>query len=213
MSIPENTGAKTTNNNPAPAFPEGEWDVVLADPPWSYYGDQEKWGAAAKFYPTMSDDSILSLDVASILSSRGVLFLWATCPRLDFAIRCIEHWGLFFRGVAFVWVKTRKDGKPMGARGVRPSIVKPTTELVLAASKVRKGRPMPLADESVSQVVMHSVMEHSKKPEEVALRIERMYPKARKVELFARNTRPGWDAWGLDLGGFIKAKANEEVNP
>ena len=27
------------------------YDVVLADPPWSYYGAPDKWGAAAKFYP------------------------------------------------------------------------------------------------------------------------------------------------------------------
>ena len=39
-------------------FPEGQYDVVLADPPWGYYGQQDKWGAAAKFYQTSPDDDL-----------------------------------------------------------------------------------------------------------------------------------------------------------
>jgi N6-adenosine-specific RNA methylase IME4 len=124
------------------------YDVVLADPPWSYYGKQDKWGAAAKFYRLMTDEDIGTLPIRDLLAARGALFLWATGPRLDFAVRCIERWRLEFRGVAFVWVKTTADGRPIGAQGVRPSIVKPTTEFVLAASPVARGRPMPLADEA-----------------------------------------------------------------
>ena len=41
--------------------------------------------------------------------------------------------------------------------------------------------------------------EHSRKPDEVYELIERMYPRASKVELFARNERPGWSAWGLEV--------------
>lgn len=127
------------------ALPEGKWDVVLADPPWSYYGQQDKWGAAAKFYPTMTDEDLLTLDVASILTKPGLMFMWVTSPRLDFAIDCIKSWGLHYRGIAFVWVKTKADGTPIGAQGVRPSVVKPTTELVLVASNQKKGRPLKLS--------------------------------------------------------------------
>jgi N6-adenosine-specific RNA methylase IME4 len=184
-------------------WPTGQYDVVLADPPWSYTGQQAKWGAAAKFYGTMPDDWIHDLDIGGLLSPRGVLFLWATCPRLDAAMECIGKWGLTFRGVAFCWVKTKKTDPlvPIGAQGVRPSIVKPTTELVLAASRVRSGRPMPLADEGVRQVVLAPKQEHSTKPAEVHERIEALYPTARKIELFARRPRPGWDAWGNEAQG------------
>ncbi len=183
-------------------LPVGPYDVILADPPWAYYGQQDKWAAAAKFYPTAPDTALETLPVPALLAPRGVLFLWATSPRLDAALHLVHCWGLAFRGVAFVWVKTRADGTPVGAQGIRPSIVKPTTELVLAASRVARGRPMPLADEAVAQVVMAPRRDHSRKPDEVAARIERLYPAARRLEMFARAQRPGWEAWGNEVGRF-----------
>jgi N6-adenosine-specific RNA methylase IME4 len=177
-------------------FPAARYDVVLADPPWSYYGQQDKWAAAAKFYRLMADDDVLALPVRNLLTEFGVLFLWATSPRLDFAMSCLAKWELAFRGVAFVWVKTTTDGRPIGAQGVRPSIVKPLCEFVLAGSPVVRGRPMPLADEGVRQTVFAPRGRHSEKPVTVAERIELLYPDARRLELFARSHRPGWDAWG-----------------
>jgi len=115
----------------------------------------------------------------------------------------IEHWGLRYRGVAFVWVKTKRSDPlmPIGAQGVRPSIVKPTTELVLVASKVATGRcALPLADESVCQVMLAPKSAHSEKPGVVQDRIEALYPAASKIELFVRRQRPGWDAWGDEVG-------------
>ncbi len=173
------------------------YDVVVTDPPWAHYGSQTKWGAAAKFYETVSDDDLVEV-ARPPLAPNGVLFMWATGPRMDAAIRLIDTWGLHYRGMAFVWVKTGKDGTPWKARGVRPSIVKPLTEFVLAASPQRRGRPMPLSSESVVQTVFAPVQEHSRKPDEVQDRIEQLYPHATKLEMFARQRRPGWDAHGLE---------------
>jgi len=39
---------------------------------------------------------------------------------------------------------------------------------------------------------------HSQKPAVLYELIERMYPQASKLELFARTARPGWDAWGKE---------------
>jgi N6-adenosine-specific RNA methylase IME4 len=186
-------------------LPAGPFDVILADPPWAYYGRQDKWAAAAKFYATAPDSAIAALPIPDLLAPRGLLFLWATSPRLDAALACIGAWGLCYRGIAFVWVKTRADGQPIGAQGIRPSIVKPTTEFVVAASRVPRGRPMPLGDEAVAQVVMAPRRDHSRKPDEVVHRIERLYPKARRLELFARTKRPGWQAWGNETGLFAGA--------
>lgn len=178
-------------------------DVVVCDPPWDHYGSGTKMGAAAKEYPLIPDEQMLELPIGDFLSKPGVLFLWATCPRLDFAISCINSWGLHYRGVAFVWVKTRQDGTPIGAQGVRPSITKPLTELVLAVSTERKGRPLPLASESVCQTVFAPRGKHSEKPDGVQEKIEQMYPEMTKLELFARRERPGWDSIGQELGTMI----------
>lgn len=177
-------------------LPTGKFDVIYADPPWGYHGSQSKWGAAAKFYPTVKDDDLLAFPMRELMEKRAILFLWATSPRLDFAIDCIRAWGLHYRGMAFVWVKTRKDGTPIGAQGVRPSIVKPTVEYVLAASTVEKGRPLKLADESIPNTVLAPRGLHSQKPGAVRERIERLYPEASRLELFARESHPGWTSWG-----------------
>lgn len=185
-------------------LPDRQYDVLLLDPPWSYHGQQDKWGAAAKFYDLMSDDDLRAMPVSRLAKRSTVVFCWATCPRLDCAIDLLRHWGFTYRGVAFAWVKTTKEGRPIGARGVRPSIVKPTTEFVLAASMTPKGRPMPIADEGVPQVVLAPIARHSEKPAEVYTRIERLYPAASRLELFARGRRDGWDAWGNEAPPSVK---------
>ena len=38
--------------------------------------------------------------------------------------------------------------------------------------------------------------EHSRKPDEAYALIEQMYPELPKIELFARQARPRWEAWG-----------------
>ncbi len=180
-----------------------QYQVVLADPPWRYYGSTDGMGDVGKEYKTMSDQDLL--DYRYPLERNGVLFMWTTSPRLDFALKCIEAHGLTFRGVAFVWVKTKKDGKtPIGAMGVRPSIVKPLSEFVIVASYVKRGRPLPLASEKVSQIILAPHVrvigaKHSQKPEDLQSRIEEMYPYATKAEFFARRRREGWDCFGDEL--------------
>ncbi len=176
------------------------YDVIVADPPWAYYGDQNKMGSAGKEYSLMRDEDVLALRYP--LAPRGILFMWATCPRLDFAMDCIKGHGLHFRGVAFVWVKTAQNGTPLGAIGVRPSIVKPTTELVLAASFCKKGRPLPLDSERIRQTIFAPRREHSRKPDDLQDRLEEMYPDARKAEFFARRHRDGWHCYGQELGNW-----------
>lgn len=181
-------------------LPTRVYDVVLMDPPWWYDNQPGKMGAADNHYPLMRDEDLMALDVASLLHRRSVVFMWATSPRLDFAIDLLRHWGLTYRGVSFTWVKTRKDGvTPIGAQGVRPSIVKPTTEFVIAASFATRGRPLPVADEGVPHVVLAAKTEHSRKPDEVHRRIERLYPSQTKLEMFARRAVDGWDVWGNEV--------------
>jgi N6-adenosine-specific RNA methylase IME4 len=194
--------------SPYANLPLQKFDVALIDPPWSYFGDQTKDGAAAKFYGTLTDEEVYNLPVRDMLNERAVAFVWATSPRLDAALDSIKAWGLHYRGVAFVWVKTTKEGRPIGARGVRPSIVKPTCEFVLACSTVKKGRPLPIADESIQNTVLAPTTEHSAKPNAVHERIEALYPQASRVELFARKQREGWYCWGNQINQTTTAESH-----
>jgi len=176
------------------------YQVILADPPWAYSGDPNKDQAAGKHYALLSTEDIVStVPMRTLLAKEGVLYLWATSPKLDQAFRCGEAWGLRYIGVAFVWVKTTKEGKIIHGQGVRPTVTKPTTELVLAFSYTKRGRPLPILDESVGQVVTAPRGRHSEKPSEVMRRIELLHGDVRRLELFARSERPEWDAWGNEV--------------
>ena len=55
----------------------------------------------------------------------------------------------------------------------------------------------------VHQGVMSRIEGHSKKPDEVRHRIERLMGDVPRVELFARQYSPGWDVWGNQVNGSI----------
>jgi N6-adenosine-specific RNA methylase IME4 len=67
-------------------------------------------------------------------------------------------------------------------------------ELLLIACRGKFPHPPPVA--RPSSVIMAASSEHSEKPDAVYAIIERMYPELPRIELFARNRRKGWDAWG-----------------
>lgn len=176
-----------------------QYDEVYADPPWPMWGSSTKNAAAGKHYTLMTLAAICAMPVKSLFrGKKGALFLWATCPRLDLAFKAIDSWGLHYRGVAFIWTKTRKDGQVIGAQGVPPTGTKPTAELCLLATTNNLGRPFPLLDASVRQDVFAPRGEHSEKPDEVRKRIVRLYGDRPRLELFAREAKDGWDRWGLE---------------
>lgn len=174
----------------------GRFDIILADPPWYYDGDPNKMGAAGKEYNLMTTDAIADLPLHEVIHPASIVFLWVTSPKFHEGIKLLDAWHLHFRGVQFVWVKTKKDGTPIGAQGVRPSIVKPTCEFVIAGSRKATGRPQPLSSESIVQTILAPKRQHSRKPDELYERLETMYPSQRKLELFARYPRDGWVQWG-----------------
>lgn len=185
-----------------PPLPAGPYDIVYADPPWFYYGSKVKDAAAGKHYPLMSQEELSELPVRDIMSKRAGLFLWATCPRLNFAIELIERWGLHYRGVAYVWIKTNARGEIISGQGVPPTFTKPTTELVLAATTTPSGRPFPLRDLAQGQVVLSRRAEHSRKPSIFRERIEALCGERPRIELFARERARGWDSWGVEADKF-----------
>lgn len=177
------------------------YDIVLADPAWPYYGSTTKDAAAGKHYDLMSWEDISAMPVKEACNKKAAIFLWATGPLLHKQIKVLEDWGFYFRGVAFVWVKTRKDGGIISGQGVPPTFVKPTTEFLLAGTTCKTGRPFPILDSSVGQVVLAPRERHSKKPDIFRDEIVRVCGDVPRLELFARDCAEGWDATGLEYDG------------
>ena len=186
------------------------YNIILADPPWSYSnwggkggGKHERKRGANKHYETMTLDKICALDVASIADDRCALFIWATWPLIFNVKTVIDAWGFEYKTLAWEWVKMVKDGsRPKMGMGY---YTRGTVEPCLLAFR---GKPFRPENRGMPNVLFSSVGRHSKKPFKQYERIDSLYPKhMKRVELFAREPVSGWDAWGneiesdLNLGG------------
>jgi N6-adenosine-specific RNA methylase IME4 len=182
-------------NNAALPVAQRKYGVIYADPPWSFevWSGEGKDRAAENHYPTMRQSDIEALPVADLAADDCALFLWAVMPQLPEALAVIKAWGFEFKTCAFVWVKQTKDEERF-ATGMG-YWTRANAEICLLATK---GSPARL-NADVHQVVMTPRMEHSKKPDEVAARIERLIP-GPYLEMFARRPRDGWDVWGNQSG-------------
>ena len=173
-------------------WPEGKFGLIYADPPWQYEaGTARPWDAIEEHYPTMALEEIQALGdrVRELTTPNTVLYLWCPVPKLIEATTVLDAWGFRYR-TAMVWVKDRLG---MGYW------VRQRAELLLIGVR---GHPVPPAEnDRPDSVVEAPRREHSKKPEEVADLLDRLFPDVPKVELFARQARPGWTAWGNEALG------------
>jgi N6-adenosine-specific RNA methylase IME4/ParB-like chromosome segregation protein Spo0J len=170
---------------PAPPLPEGTFDLILADPPWQL-GNPDGEYAPENYYPTLPLEEIKALPVPA--ADSAVLFLWAVNSHLLQALDVLEAWGFSYRS-NLCWAK---DHIGMGVW------LRQRHELLLLGT--RGGYPAPPPERRVDSVIEAKKRGHSRKPDETYERIERMYPTASKVELFARGKpRAGWTAWGNEV--------------
>jgi len=162
----------------------GCFNVIYADPPWRYDYAETDNRAIENQYPTLSLDEICALPVGALAADDCVLFLWATSPKLADAMQVLDAWGFNYR-TCMVWVKD-KIGMGYYARQQH--------ELLLIAT--RGELPTPRPENRPPSVLYGERTEHSRKPADAYDMIERMYPEYERIELFARNGRAGWRAWG-----------------
>ena len=173
------------------AMPIGErrWPIILADPPWDYdiSAPGREHSHPAQHYSVMSLADICALPVADLAAESSVLFLWTTAPCLEQAFEVLTAWGFKYRS-GLVWDK-ELVGMGHWVRGQH--------EHLLIATK--GSPPLPPTESVPASVIRERRREHSRKPEAAYRIIEAMYPALPKIELFARQARPGWDVWGNEV--------------
>lgn len=73
---------------------------------------------------------------------------------------------------------------------------------LLGVSKNTKTKRV-VASHSVRQIIVAPVQHHSQKPAEARSRIRELTGEDHSyIELFARNTTPGWDVWGNEVNKY-----------
>lgn len=127
----------------------------------------------------------------------AVCFLWATFPNIGEALRVMEAWGFEYRTAAFVWVKkNRKSGGNFWGMG---AYTRANAEVCLLGTTPGTKARQVVKNHGVQQIVEAPVEQHSRKPTEVRERIVRLMGDVPRIELFARERVPGWDAWGNEV--------------
>jgi len=167
--------------------------IIYADPPWSFR-NKGKGVVAGGFrspdahYKVMELDDIAAMPVKDIAAKDAILFMWTTNAHLQEALRVIKAWGFEYK-TNIVWTKD-KIGFGFYIRNKH--------ELLLIAERGNFRCPKH-ANRPHSHIIADR-RRHSQKPDEAYEYIERMYPNVGpKIELFARNTRPGWFSWGNEI--------------
>lgn len=175
-------------------FPNKKYQIIYADPPWSYNDKalSGNRGAICK-YPVQSLDWIESLPVKDLADKDCVLFLWVTMPKLNECWNIIPLWGFTYKTVAFTWIK--KNKKTDSLFWGMGSWTRANAEVCLLATR---GKPRRVSA-SVHSVIESPISEHSKKPNIVRNRIVELCGDIPRIELFARQKLEGWDSWGNEV--------------
>ena len=140
----------------------------------------------------------MALPVSELAAKDCTLFMWVTFPCLQEAFQVLEAWGFTYKTVAFVWVKQNRISDSLfWGMGYW---TRANAELCLLATR---GHPKRAAKD-VHQVIISHVEKHSRKPDEVRKRIERLMGDQPRIELFAREKSPGWDVWGNEVDSDIE---------
>lgn len=204
----------------------GGYRILYSD----FHGEYKNGGRGAVDYATLSESALAKLPLRRLGAADSVLFEWATWPNLEVALALMRAWGYTFKTCAFLWVKhyskkgqmteqpftgggfwTRANTEMvlLGVRGDLRRIDKSVHQLVETWVEEDRAGAEPGEDRVLRaphpkvEVGGKLKIRHSAKPPEVRDRIVKLMGDLPRIELFARERAPGWDACGDDprLGG------------
>jgi N6-adenosine-specific RNA methylase IME4 len=183
-----------------------KYNIIYADPPWSYkkgtpFKKAPGFIHVSEHYNTMGVNEIKELPIKDLAGDNCTLFLWVTFPNLKEGLQVIEAWGFKYKTIGFSRIKTNsKSRTPFFGIGY---YTKSNCEVCLIGTK----GTLPIKSNKVSSVVISPRREHSRKPDEVREKIVELYGDLPRIELFARETSPGWDVWGNEVECSINFEA------
>jgi N6-adenosine-specific RNA methylase IME4 len=175
-----------------------KYQIIYADPPWSYKVWSAKGGhkSASAHYKVMDEQDISKLPVYELSDTNCILFMWATYPNLQEAFKVMQSWGFQYKTVGFTWVKMYSNGNPVCGLGY---YTRANAEICMIGVR---GKPKRV-NKGVYQAILAPQREHSRKPDEIRDRIVTLMGDLPRIELFARQKTEGWDVWGNEVESDI----------
>lgn len=194
-------------------FSLGSYGAILADPPWAFRTWSGKTMTPHRtsndHYATMPLEALEALPVSKLAARDCALFMWVVDSHLPEALKLAEAWGFKYKTRALVWEKTTHLGNSMIGMGywtrkqTEACYVFTNGEETEECLLFTRGHPKRVS-KSVRQLIKAPRREHSRKPDDTYERIEALVA-GPYLELFARCSRPGWDAWGNETNKFAAA--------
>ncbi|AIY65171.1 MT-A70 family methyltransferase [Pseudoalteromonas piratica] len=181
-------------------FKGQKFNLIYADPAWQFSnkktGGSMTSGAEHQYKSVMGIEDIKAMPVADIAADNCILVMWWVNSMPSEALEVVKAWGFELKNMnGFVWNKLTKKFKPFFGMGF---YTRAGSESALIAIK---GKPQ-IASRSVRAVGSYPVREHSRKPDEFRKRCDNLAGNVNKIELFARESSPGWSSWGNEVNKF-----------
>ena len=173
------------------------YSAIIADPPWQFknYSAKGEGKSAAAHYSCMDLPAIKEMPVGDLAAPDCLLMLWATAPMLPHAFEVMKCWGFQYKTMG-TWAKQSKTGKAWHF-GTGYCLRSASEPFLIGTI----GRPQ-YQSRSVRNLIVAPVREHSRKPDTQYDMMESLIPTGRRIELFARQSRKGWDCWGNQTDKF-----------
>jgi len=190
-----------TEFNQIPLFRYG---LIMADFPWDYenWSDRGYNRSPRNHYDTMSLDDLYRIPMGQYCGPHSVLWFWTTVTFIDHAFKMIEGWGFKYVTMGF-WGKTQKADPTRPKMGAGHALRECGEPYIIA----KIGSP-PFPDKSIPALILEPRRESGRKPDIAYQNAERMAPKGLpKLDMFSRQERPGWDAFGNEVGKFGEVAA------
>ena len=198
-------------------LPSGPFGVIYADPPWAFRtfsGEtMTPHRSAEDHYGTMSLADMQALPVGDVAAKDCALFMWVVGSHLEESIALAAAWGFSFKTDAFYWIKQRLIGADQidlftgDVPEPRMGFGYWTRKQVEPCWLFTRGSPRRIG-KGIRQAIIEPRREHSRKPDVARERIEALVA-GPYLEMFARETKPGWTAWGnqTDKFGAVRVAA------
>ena len=192
-----------------------QYATIVADPPWKVGagralvgyvmdGDKQLWNPASNAsrklaYPSMSVGEIAALKVPAAADAH--LYLWTINKYLRESFEVATAWG-FTYSTMLVWAKNPKGNGLGGTYGI-------STEFCLFC---RRGSLSALRSIGGTWFNWKRPYDergkprHSAKPPEFYALVEDVSP-GPYLEMFARDRRPRWHAWGNEVQSDVEIAA------
>lgn len=176
---------------------ENKYGLFCIDPPWRQSKGGKK-NVRKLSSGTELDYNVLTLEqikehleqTNNISQENSVLFLW-TIDKYLFEAQALAE-GLGYKLHArMIWNKVTGIPAAFTVRYGHEYLLYMYRGKLTPVSRDERGK--------IHTVFTEQVKKHSQKPEVSFEIIERLYPDLKKIEMYARKERSGWDCWGNEV--------------